>query len=1373
MLETNSLLLFQNLSKEAKALAALSTILLGSVGKSDLDHIAKTSKNMEVIQCLKAISSSALKACEEAGFIQYKQGSIKILDFDQRAVFFEALSLDYFKDLCIGYCRFLEQDQSIYTWSWQYKEPFKVFCLRMQLYVFNNLEIEREAVLKRVITKYRLNSKELMRSPKLAQQLFLQDLSLFGLKKIRNPHVRIQLIEEYVLEDFAYGRVSKHLIEYLIDRMHQIQNDRVMQVICQSALRAGLADELKETAIDAPNVMYKSWLLGHYYFSQADFKTALPYLEEGQKLYRKAQKSNKVEFDEIQLMIGFCLLALSAPDLQWKDFWSSIYSNSIKESIEATILQILSKQADVETQQNIDKTSVKNLIQFCSYSNALYFTYLAYWVGRADLAEAILKLPDIQELPEDLKWVKLEFKALGKALKHKEVPEESILSKVFSPLSNWEKILDQIEALATPASPLQNEQAERIIWLVDLEELDIEPKLQKRRKNGDWTKGRNIAFNKLNDPPYQQLMSVQDQQITELLISYYYDHFQSYSYAKQMSEISLEAQILEALAGHPFLFLKHSPETPCQIMQAKLELQLHQTEDGYYFRNPYEGWIVDDAYILKRETATRYIYIGLKKQEVQLLQLLERKKVKIPKSAKGRLEKTVEQLSSSIPIQSDLQIDESQMLEHEYDPRIYVHIIPLGDFFQAELFVKPFGEVPPYFAPAEGTERLITEINRQTQFVKRDLDQEERWADAIIESSEVLSKIPHENGIWTLEEVDDCLQLLAELNMWRKEDRLVLEWPQGEKIRISAFASFDQLFVNMRSSGNWFEMEGELKVDEHQVLKMQDLLTKTQQSQSRFVQLDDGSFLALTSQLQKRLQEINNWTEQKKGKVLLPQVAGLALEQWSHDFLLQGDQGWKDFVLRMEEAQDKSFQLPKGLQAELRPYQKEGYQWLCRMAWWGAGACLADDMGLGKTVQAIALLLKRQNEGPALVVAPASVCSNWISELERFAPDLKAYNLSEAEDRTKRIVALKEADVLVCTYGLMYQSQDDLAEKTFGTIVLDEAQSIKNRLTKRSKAAMRLEAKFRLITTGTPMENHLGELWNLFRFINPGLLGSAKQFRDRFAGPIEKYDDRARREQLQHLIRPFILRRHKRDVLKDLPPKTEITLKVERSEEETAFYEAIRRKALADLQSGAFENEGHRQLKVLGELMRLRRACCHPQLIQSNANVGQAKMDALAELVDELIENGHKALIFSQFVDCLRIIEEIIQQKNIAYQYLDGQTPLKKRKKAVDDFQEGEGDLFLISLKAGGTGLNLTEADFVIHVDPWWNPAVEDQASDRAHRIGQQKPVTVYRLVMANTIEEKIVKLHEQKRSMAEALLMETDGQAKLSAEDLLALLQD
>ncbi|MCH2046923.1 MAG: DEAD/DEAH box helicase, partial [Saprospiraceae bacterium] len=340
----------------------------------------------------------------------------------------------------------------------------------------------------------------------------------------------------------------------------------------------------------------------------------------------------------------------------------------------------------------------------------------------------------------------------------------------------------------------------------------------------------------------------------------------------------------------------------------------------------------------------------------------------------------------------------------------------------------------------------------------------------------------------------------------------------------------------------------------------------------------------------------------------------------------------------------------------------------------------------------------------------------------------------------------------------------------FSTIVLDEAQAIKNRSAKRSKAAMSLQGDFKIITTGTPIENHLGELWNLFKFINPGLLGSWERFQKKFATPIEKYNNVEVRAQLKQLIQPFILRRRKAEVLKELPAKTEISLQVELSEEEKIFYEALRQNALEHIEN---ESEpGAKAIQILAQITKLRQACCNPKLLDPQNTISSAKLDLFGKIVEELIENNHKALIFSQFVGHLKLLETYIKSKKITYQYLDGSTPIKERQRRVEKFQAGEGHLFLISLKAGGTGLNLTAADYVIHMDPWWNPAVEDQASDRAHRIGQQRPVTVYRLVAHNTIEEKIIKLHEHKRDLADSLLEGTSASAKLSTKELLALIQ-
>lgn len=309
--------------------------------------------------------------------------------------------------------------------------------------------------------------------------------------------------------------------------------------------------------------------------------------------------------------------------------------------------------------------------------------------------------------------------------------------------------------------------------------------------------------------------------------------------------------------------------------------------------------------------------------------------------------------------------------------------------------------------------------------------------------------------------------------------------------------------------------------------------------------------------------------------------------------------------------------------------------------------------------------------------------------------------------------------------------------------------------------------------SGTPLENHLGELWNLFNFANPGLLGSIDSFHERFTLPIERFQDESRREQLRRLVHPFILRRRKNEVLKELPEKTEITLSVELTPEERAFYEALRRRAMETLLEDDSKG-GEKHLMILAEIMRLRRAACHPRLVDANAGIMEsAKLRLFGEIVEELLDNGHKALVFSQFVSHLEILQDYLKKKGISYQYLDGQTPLATRQKRIDAFQNGEGDLFLISLKAGGVGLNLTAADYVVHMDPWWNPAVEDQATDRAHRIGQEKPVTVYRLVAENTIEDKILRLHEHKRDLADSLLAGTDMSARLSADDLLALIAE
>ena len=317
-----------------------------------------------------------------------------------------------------------------------------------------------------------------------------------------------------------------------------------------------------------------------------------------------------------------------------------------------------------------------------------------------------------------------------------------------------------------------------------------------------------------------------------------------------------------------------------------------------------------------------------------------------------------------------------------------------------------------------------------------------------------------------------------------------------------------------------------------------------------------------------------------------------------------------------------------------------------------------------------------------------------------------------------------------------------------------------------------------MITTGTPIENNLTELWSLFRFINPGLLGSQKQFHKRFAQLIESNkdsDDAAKRRAsfaLKQVISPFILRRLKSQVLTELPPRTEINLPIELSEQEITFYEALRRQAIENLMSDDVET-GQQHIKMLAEIMKLRRACCHPSLVMPTSTIESSKLKAFDKLMVELKQNNHKCLVFSQFVGHLQLLKERLIANGISFQYLDGSTPAVKRQQSVNAFQAGEGDVFLISLKAGGSGLNLTAADYVVHMDPWWNPAVEDQASDRAHRMGQTRPVTIYRFIAKNTIEDKIVALHQHKRDLANSLLEGNDSVNALSPGDMMSLLQE
>jgi len=944
------------------------------------------------------------------------------------------------------------------------------------------------------------------------------------------------------------------------------------------------------------------------------------------------------------------------------------------------------------------------------------------------------------------------------------------LVDLIQPQEPWELCLNALANLHRDESQttVKSETQQRLAWFITFYSGNtylIEPREQKINARGDWSKGRPIALKRLKKAGELDYLTPQDLRVCAQLETDY-----SYGYYGQ-TQYRFGERAIAALIGHPFVFWADAPTARVEIVKGEPELLVKKGK-GERLTLRFSPELKENKnIIINKETPTRLKVIEVSAEHRRIAEILgKQNRLEVPALAKERVLAAVNAISRIVTVHSDIG-GVANVEEVPAQTKPHVHLLPAGAGLKVALLSRPFAQGGPYYRPGTGGETAIAEIDGKRLQTSRNLREEKKLAQAAIAACPTLSSQPEEDGEWLLSDPEDCLELLLELQALG--DTVAIEWPAGEKLRVTHQASLKDFQLKIQRQNDWFAASGELQLDDRLVLDLQQLLELLAHNPSRFIPLADGQFLALTQEFRQRLNELQAFSE-KQGKGLrVHPLAALALSDWVEEVgVLKADKHWKEHIQRLKEIQHLEPKLPSTLQAELRDYQIDGFRWLARLAHWGVGACLADDMGLGKTLQALAVILTRAPAGSTLIVAPTSVCMNWLSEAQRFAPTLNPIQFGGG-DRQKVLDNLQPFDLLICSYGLLQQEEvaQMLAKVRWQTIVLDEAQFIKNFATKRSQAAMNLQGGFKLITTGTPIENHLGELWNLFRFVNPGLLGSLESFNQRFAIPIERYGDKQARYRLKKLIQPFLLRRSKNQVLEELPSRTEIVLHVELSREEMALYEALRREAIAKL-SESEAAAGQKHLQVLAEIMKLRRACCNARLVMPDPAIESAKLQLFGEVLGELLDNQHKALVFSQFVDHLHIIRDYLDAQKIPYQYLDGSTAAAERKKRVDAFQSGAGDVFLISLKAGGTGLNLTAADYVIHMDPWWNPAVEDQASDRAHRIGQQRPVTIYRLVTKDTIEEKIVDLHHRKRDLADSLLEGTQMSSKISTDDLLRLIQ-
>jgi len=563
----------------------------------------------------------------------------------------------------------------------------------------------------------------------------------------------------------------------------------------------------------------------------------------------------------------------------------------------------------------------------------------------------------------------------------------------------------------------------------------------------------------------------------------------------------------------------------------------------------------------------------------------------------------------------------------------------------------------------------------------------------------------------------------------------------------------DDFDVEISSGIDWFDLNVSASFDDMEV-DLPELLAAAEGNRS-LLRLSDGSFGIMPSSWMESLAPALELGKREGNGVRFRPSQALLIDALLKSNTRSVDTAFAELRQRVADASPEPRQEPPTLMTELRPYQRAGLGWLEFLRTTGLGGCLADDMGLGKTVQALALLegLRASgNHGPSLIVAPKSLLFNWAAEARRFAPQLRVME-HHGTERGKNDVA--GADVVLTTYATMRLDIAKLAEIEFEYVILDESQAIKNATSQVAKASRLLRGRHRLALSGTPIENHLGELWSLFEFLNPGLLGSSRSFARTFAAKNTPPD---RRDALARALRPLLLRRTKEQVAPELPERIEQTLYCELEGTQKKQYEELRdhyRAALLGrIKKGGIDKA---RMHILEALLRLRQAACDPALIDGNTEAPSAKVELLMDELRDVLDSGHRALVFSQFTSFLSIVRGVLDRERIPYLYLDGKTT--NRQTLVEQFQDSSGPpLFLISLKAGGLGLNLTNADYIFLLDPWWNPAVEAQAIDRAHRIGRQKPVVAYRLIARDTVEEKILELQAKKKELAESIISEDNS---------------
>ncbi|MDR2810778.1 MAG: DEAD/DEAH box helicase, partial [Tannerellaceae bacterium] len=1063
------------------------------------------------------------------------------------------------------------------------------------------------------------------------------------------------------------------------------------------ALQSGCFDKKLFNKSNEADAVKAGYLEAVHYTLEGDMNTALAIFDKTLKIQRRTYRDLLIPF---QLDMAFyyivTLLSIdpktSTPIFRKMEQWlakNNDYTTSLSIFIAVIYHALNMKEKESEELETLN-SHILNTTNESEYLRL--FSVLTYYMAERTIAPGMKDtiLPIVEKACRS-GYLTLAYEAayalrawFGDDIRIDELFRQ-IASKVscrpvFSRIRHqeeWEKSINLLLGLRNVGNKTtkDGESKSRVVYFFNPQSYFIRPVLQKRLPKG-WSAGRNIGIRNFYECKIEGMIT-QDLHIAKTMQS-------CKDYDGESYEFTHEA--FPQFIGHPYIFLENT-DIRVEFVAMQPIIKISGTGKGAYslstdMKPPLE------KISIRKETNTRYLVYNLTPPQMQILQIIIEQSITVPEQGKDKLLELLSVFGAQgMNIHSDLSASESaqvQVNEMPADSRIRVQLLPWRNGLKAEFFTKPFGLYPPYCKPGKGGKVLIANEQDEQLQVKRNIEKELENENTLLNEIQGLEIIEWNDNMFTFENPLDSLFLLDVLA--KHQDICVVEWPEGERFRIRASVGFDKLRIKLKSGIDWFDLKGELRIDDDTFLSLQQLLALTAKGHNHFIELNPGEFLALSNELKKHLDELRMFSTIGKNEVKVNRFAAIALSGFFEQMeVLRTDKMWRQLKKQIENTKETRATTPAHLEAELRAYQEEGFQWLFRLSQWKAGACLADDMGLGKTVQTLAILLHRAQQGPAMVVCPASVVGNWVSETKRFAPTLQIKTFPGAGTRREIVESLENGDLLIVSYGILQSENELLSEPNFATIVLDEAHTIRNYATKTSKASMQLKASFRIALTGTPIQNNLSEIWNILHFVNPGLLGSVQHFTETYV----KQDNEKVHKYLKKLISPFILRRTKTAVLDELPPKIEIIKKIQLSEQERTFYEALRRQAVEHL-SKDNRNNGAKHVEILAEIMRLRKASCNLKLIDPNTTIVSSKLSAFLEIVTNLRENNHRALVFSQFVTHLAIVRDALDRQGILYCYLDGAMPVAERERNVKKFQNGEGDLFLISLKAGGLGLNLT-----------------------------------------------------------------------------------